>query len=267
MDPNNDKLNGTINVTVGSLKERAGIATGDKNMEAEGSIQKTKGQFQKLSGAIKDTIQKGKTLLGIKGKISLILILTATFAGTGWNAYADEDKSATNNNTPITIADNDGDHDGQMGDMKEGPMESMDKWKEKLDITDLQDTQLKALFKKNRGEMQLLKDKRKLDLDTLQQKLDSKATSGDLKGQLDTLSADRRKMESVHRKMEDSIREILNPTQQAKFVLCMEERMEMGMGKMMKNRDHEGKGEGKHGHHPDADTPANNDSKGDTKAE
>jgi uncharacterized protein YjbJ (UPF0337 family) len=66
MNSNNDKLHGSANRTVGSLKERTGRLTGNKDLEAEGSAQKIKGRVQKLSGAIKDTLQKGKDLLGIK---------------------------------------------------------------------------------------------------------------------------------------------------------------------------------------------------------
>ncbi len=66
MNANNDKLKGSVNSAVGSLKEGAGRAMGDKDLEAEGSMQKTKGQVQKLTGAVKDTLQKGKNLLGIK---------------------------------------------------------------------------------------------------------------------------------------------------------------------------------------------------------
>ena len=66
MNSNSDKLKGSVNTTVGSLREGAGRAVGNRELEAKGSIQKTKGQAQKLSGAVKDTINKGKNLLGIK---------------------------------------------------------------------------------------------------------------------------------------------------------------------------------------------------------
>jgi uncharacterized protein YjbJ (UPF0337 family) len=65
MNSSKDKLKGSINTAVGSLKEGAGRATGNSELEAKGSIQKTKGQAQKLSGAVKDAINKGKALLGI----------------------------------------------------------------------------------------------------------------------------------------------------------------------------------------------------------
>jgi uncharacterized protein YjbJ (UPF0337 family) len=66
MNSNNDKLKGSVNSTVGSVKEAAGKATGNQRMEAEGSAQKTKGQFQKLAGSVKDVVKKGKDLLGMK---------------------------------------------------------------------------------------------------------------------------------------------------------------------------------------------------------
>ncbi len=66
MNYNSDNLKGSVNSSVGSLKEGVGKATGNQDLEAEGSVQKTKGKAQKLSGAIKDTIKKGKDLLGIK---------------------------------------------------------------------------------------------------------------------------------------------------------------------------------------------------------
>ena len=68
MEHNQDKVEGNINTLTGTLKEGIGRASGDKNMEAEGTIQKTKGQAQKLKASIQDTIEKGKTLLGIKSK-------------------------------------------------------------------------------------------------------------------------------------------------------------------------------------------------------
>jgi uncharacterized protein YjbJ (UPF0337 family) len=65
---NNDKLKGSVNSAVGSLKEGAGRAMDDKQMQAEGYAQKKKGQAQKLSGAVQDVFQKGKDILGIKSK-------------------------------------------------------------------------------------------------------------------------------------------------------------------------------------------------------
>ena len=60
------KLKGSVNSKVGGLKKAVGRATGNKSLEAKGSIQKTKGKAQKLGGAIQGTFEKGKDLLGIK---------------------------------------------------------------------------------------------------------------------------------------------------------------------------------------------------------
>lgn len=68
MDPNSDKVKGTVNTSVGSLKEAVGRATKNKGLENEGSVQKAKGRVQKFSGAVKDTIKQGQALLDIKSK-------------------------------------------------------------------------------------------------------------------------------------------------------------------------------------------------------
>jgi uncharacterized protein YjbJ (UPF0337 family) len=68
MKPNNDKLKGTINTAAGKLKEGVGRATGNREMENEGTLQKTKGQAQKLSGAVQDSVKQAKALFGIKSK-------------------------------------------------------------------------------------------------------------------------------------------------------------------------------------------------------
>ncbi len=68
MDPNSDKVKGTINASVGSLKEVVGEATRNRRLENEGTVQKTKGRIQKISGAVKDTIKQGRNLFKIKPK-------------------------------------------------------------------------------------------------------------------------------------------------------------------------------------------------------
>ena len=70
MEPNKDKVKGTINDFAGSLKERVGRATQNQDLENEGTIQKTKGKIQKVSGAIQDAVKQGQALLGIKSKKS-----------------------------------------------------------------------------------------------------------------------------------------------------------------------------------------------------
>ena len=70
MNTNNDNLKGSINSAVGTAKEAAGKATGNRRLEDEGTLQKTKGHVQKLAGAVKDAVKKGKDLFGIKSERS-----------------------------------------------------------------------------------------------------------------------------------------------------------------------------------------------------
>jgi uncharacterized protein YjbJ (UPF0337 family) len=66
MNSNKEDLKGSANSAVGSVKEAAGRTTGNRRLEEEGIQQKTKGQAQKLAGAVKNVVKKGKTLLGVK---------------------------------------------------------------------------------------------------------------------------------------------------------------------------------------------------------
>ncbi len=70
MDSNKDKVKGTFNASVGSVKEVVGRATKNADLENEGTIQKTKGRIQKLSGSVQDAVKQGQALLGIKSKKS-----------------------------------------------------------------------------------------------------------------------------------------------------------------------------------------------------
>jgi len=134
---------------------------------------------------------------------------------------------------------------GMMCDMGGGGMmgHGMDKLKDKLGLTDDQATKMKDLFKNHMEETQPLRDQMKVDMDTLRLKVHSKASDGEIKKLLDTLSADRDKMESGRKTMEKKVREILNPTQQAKFLVSMRDRGMGMMGKRMGQRwDKDGKG-------------------------
>ncbi len=144
---------------------------------------------------------------------SLIGIL---FVGTSWVVRAEEEGS-------------------MMGNEK-GGVNQVEKMKEKLGLSDSQASKLKDLFKKQREDMTPLRDQMKIDMDTLQQKVDMKAPDSEIKKLLDKLDADRKGMESGREKMKDQLRAILSPTQQAKLVLGMRSKgMEM-MGKRTKHR-------------------------------
>ncbi len=68
MEHNHDKIAGIINTAVGGVKEEVGRSNGDTQMEAEGMVQKTKGNTQQFSAAVQNLVQKGKNLLGIQPK-------------------------------------------------------------------------------------------------------------------------------------------------------------------------------------------------------
>ena len=121
----------------------------------------------------------------------------------------------------------------------------MDKLKEKLGLSDDQVSKLKDLFKSQGETMKPLRDQMKIDMDTLQQKVDTKASDGDVKKLLDKLEADQKEMQAGREKMKDQLRAILTPTQQAKMVLGMRK---MGMGMMERWKGRHGlKKDGKDG--------------------
>ena len=64
MNSTNDKLNGTFNSSVGKVKEMAGKAIDNQDLEVEGNIQKNRGKGQQVVGALKDKIKEGSHLLG-----------------------------------------------------------------------------------------------------------------------------------------------------------------------------------------------------------
>ncbi len=49
-----DTIKGAAKEAVGSVKQAAGKATGNRRLEAEGAIEKTEGKIQKGVGEVKD---------------------------------------------------------------------------------------------------------------------------------------------------------------------------------------------------------------------
>ena len=54
----NDRVKGKTEQGIGSVKEMAGKATGNEDLEAEGSAQKTKGKVQDTAGRAKDKVKE-----------------------------------------------------------------------------------------------------------------------------------------------------------------------------------------------------------------
>jgi Spy/CpxP family protein refolding chaperone len=149
------------------------------------------------------------------------IFATALFLGYGL-AKADDSMAADNQSgdQPAMNADHPDhmDHDG----MGKGRIEHL---KEKLGLTDDQATQLKEAFKKQEEAIKPLRDQEKIDVDMLQQKVDTKASDSDIKALLDKLKEDHKTVQDAQERSMDKMRTILNPTQQAKWVLSMRDRM------------------------------------------
>ncbi len=130
----------------------------------------------------------------------------------------------------------------EMGDDQEGGWEGgsghrLEMIKEKLGLNDSQASQLREMFKKQAEGTKPLRQKLKIGMDTLRLKMDSGAPDPELKKILDTLSADKKSLEESRKTFTDKLRTVLTPTQQAKFLLGMQDRRrgmmaKRGMGRM-----------------------------------
>jgi uncharacterized protein YjbJ (UPF0337 family) len=54
-----EHIKGTADKAKGAIKDTAGKVTGDKEMEAEGKLDKAKGSAHKLKGDVKDAVRSG----------------------------------------------------------------------------------------------------------------------------------------------------------------------------------------------------------------
>ncbi len=128
--------------------------------------------------------------------------------------------------------DQGGDHPAMQGDQgkdADGGKDRIEHMKDKLGLTDDQAAKIKEAFMKQKEAIKPLRDQEKIDMDTLQQKVDSKASDADIKALLDKLKADHKLVMDTQERSMDKIRTILNPTQQAQMVLMMM-RGPMGQG-------------------------------------
>ncbi|OCC04397.1 hypothetical protein BA190_14440 [Labrys sp. WJW] len=57
MSSTTDKVKGIANKVAGSVKEGVGKAMGNQEMEAEGTLQKARGEFQETKGKVKDAVK------------------------------------------------------------------------------------------------------------------------------------------------------------------------------------------------------------------
>jgi len=171
-------------------------------------------------------------------------LATALFLGYGL-AKAEDQSQPANDQVGDHPAMQDGDH----GNGEDRGKDRIEHLKDKLGLTDDQTTQLKEAFRKQEEANKPLRDQEKIDIDTLQQKVDQKASDSDLKSLLDKLEKDRKQIQEVQQNSMDKIRMILDPTQQAKWVLSMR-RGSMGHGRW------DGKKKGEWKKHKDGDADA-----------
>jgi Spy/CpxP family protein refolding chaperone len=91
--------------------------------------------------------------------------------------------------------------------------------KDKLELSDDQVVQLKAMWNKEKAELAPLVKQQLADLKTLGEKVKAGAPDAELNPILDNMESRRQNIESVKSKYISQAREILTPTQQAKVVL------------------------------------------------
>ena len=58
MSSTTDKIKGMANEAVGAVKQSAGKAVGNPNLEVKGTLQKGKGEVQQAIGKAKDAVKK-----------------------------------------------------------------------------------------------------------------------------------------------------------------------------------------------------------------
>jgi Spy/CpxP family protein refolding chaperone len=188
----------------------------------------------------------------MKKKLWLVALMTTALVGTAFTLYADDAQAPAGGDDKPGMGQ--GTDPGPDGGMMGG--DHMDKMKEKLGLSDDQAAKLKDLFKSQMEANKPLRDQMKIDMDTLQQKVDMKASDGDIKKLLDKLDSENKEMQASRDKMKDQLRSILTPTQQAKMVLGMRK---MGMGMMNRWKGHNGwKKDGKSGDDKSQPAPSGN---------
>jgi hypothetical protein len=111
----------------------------------------------------------------------------------------------------------------------------LDKMKEKLNLSDDQYNKLKAMHKSHMDAIKPLMDKMMADMDTLQKKVDAKASDSDLKTVLNSIESDRKNLAAMKEKFSAETTSVLTVTQQAKRLLFQKEEGKGMMGAAMKH--------------------------------
>jgi Spy/CpxP family protein refolding chaperone len=177
-------------------------------------------------------------------KIWLSALMAGALAGSALTVFAQDAPPPAGDNGGQTSGDNNGPQGGNghgrpgmgPGGPQGGMVMNPDKLKDKLGLTDDQVTQMKDLFRTQMAAGKTIQDQMKLDIDTLQQKVDAKASVAELQKSLDALAADRKAMQASRENMETQVNKILTTVQQAKLILGMQNRGGQFMQRLMNRR-------------------------------
>jgi len=151
---------------------------------------------------------------------------------------APQDGAAVGASAADGMAPSDPGQGGGPGGMAGGggadPAQAFEELKDQLGLSDDQAAKLKAIGEdakaKNRDHMRAMMDLIK----TLDGQVQSKAADPDLQSTLDKLKAERKAMQSDRDAAMDQREAVLTPTQAAKFVLAMRDKMRQGMLRRMR---------------------------------
>jgi Spy/CpxP family protein refolding chaperone len=113
-----------------------------------------------------------------------------------------------------------------------GMMEGL---KEKLDLSDEQINEMKSIRQKGREKSKTLHEKLKAEVRNLSEKLKAGADGAVLKSLLEKVYADQKILEAYRQKQMEETRNVMTPTQQAKWVVGMVENRRAGRDQFDKN--------------------------------
>jgi Spy/CpxP family protein refolding chaperone len=106
-----------------------------------------------------------------------------------------------------------------------------DHFKKALGLSDEQAKKVEELDKADHEKGKLLRDRVEADMANLKVLVDGKASDGELKAALENLKKDHMAAQDARMKHMEDMQAILTPTQQAKAVIMMSERMRWGRHK------------------------------------
>jgi Spy/CpxP family protein refolding chaperone len=183
-------------------------------------------------------------------KLTGVLLAGSLALGLPLLALAQDQDTAPTDSAAAAQAQpskNDGTHAGH------GGWKGQDGFKQRYALTDDQSAKLKELFKSRQEEAKPLRNKIKVELDTLRLDVDSNASEGELKAALEKLAADKKTLEASNEAFKQKLQAILTHKQQAQMLLAMGGHRKGGWGQHFKGM---GRGFGQDKPSDDVQAPA-----------